>query len=128
MSIHVRDVRASVPFKPLEQLERADCLAGLTGKTLGSFTLTTGVVGRETIRTGAAAMANGALEYFVPAASAELPRGLRINAVSPTVLLEAPGYHPSFPGFIPVPAAVVPEGDVKSIEGNASGRIHEIDS
>lgn len=132
----------SVPFKPLEQLGHADYLTGLINKVLGqveivrqgipyvrdggSFTLTTGVVGRETIRTGAAAaMANGALEYFVPAAAAELPRGLRINAVSPTVLQEAPGYHDSFPGFIPIPAATVAESYVKSIQGNQSGRIYK---
>jgi len=130
----------SVPFKPLGELSRADFLAGLTNKALGqvevvrqgvehladggSFTVTTGVVGREQIRTGAAAaMANGALEYFVPAAAAELPRGLRINAVSPTVLIEAPGYHPSFPGFIPVAAATVAEVYARSVEGIQTGRV-----
>ena len=134
----------SVPFKPLEELDRADLLAGLTHKALGqveivrqgtpyvrdggSFTLTTGVVGRETIRTGAAAaMANGALEYFVPAAAAELPRGLRINAVSPTVLREALAYHPSFPGFIPVPASTVAEAYVKSVEGVQTGRVYLVE-
>ena len=104
------------PFrsKPLEELQRADFLAGLCNKVLGqveivrqgipyvtdggSSTLTTGVVGREPVRTGAsAALVNGALEYFVPAAAVELPRGLRINAVSPTVLREAPEYHSTFP-------------------------------
>jgi NAD(P)-dependent dehydrogenase (short-subunit alcohol dehydrogenase family) len=133
----------SVPFRPLAELERTDYLSGLLNKTLGqveivrqgtpylrdggSFTLTTGVVGREVIRTGAAAaMANGALEYFVPAAAAELPRGLRINAVSPTVLLEASGYHSSFPGFLPVAASTVAQAYVKSIDGVQTGRIYEV--
>lgn len=130
----------SVPFKPLSELSRADLLAGLTNKALGqvevvrqgvehladrgSFTVTTGVVGREQILTGAAAaMANGALEYFVPAAAAELPRGLRINAVSPTVLIEAPSYHPFFPGFIPVASATVAEVYARSVEGIQTGRV-----
>jgi NADP-dependent 3-hydroxy acid dehydrogenase YdfG len=134
----------SVPFKPFEELQRADFLAGLCNKALGqveivrqgvpyvteggSFTLTTGVVGREPIRTGAAAaLANGALEYFVPAAAVELPRGLRINAVSPTVLREAPAYYDSFPGFIPVSAATVAEAYVRSIEGAQTGRIYIVD-
>lgn len=134
----------SVPFKPLAELGREDFLAGLANKALGqveivrqgiayvadggSFTLTTGVVGREQIRTGAAAaMANGALEYFVPAAAAELPRGIRINAVSPTVLLEATGYHASFPGFVPLPAATVAEAYVKSVEGVQTGRVFALD-
>ena len=94
----------------------------------GSFTLTTGVVRREPIRTGAAAaLANGALEYFVPAAAVELPRGLRVNAVSPTVLREAPAYYDSFPGFIPVSAATVAEAYVRSIEGAQTGRIYIVD-
>jgi NADP-dependent 3-hydroxy acid dehydrogenase YdfG len=134
----------SVPFKPFEHLQRDDFLAALSNKTLGqveivrqgipyitdggSFTLTTGVVGREPIRTGAAAaLANGALEYFVPAAAVELPRGLRINAVSPTVLQEAPSYHSTFPGFIQVPAATVAEAYVKSIEGAQTGRIYIVE-
>lgn len=134
----------SVPFKALADLGRDDFLAGVTHKALGqielvrqgipfvadggSFTVTTGVVGREQIRTGAAAAAaNGALEYFVPAAATELPRGIRINAVSPTVLLEATGYHPSFPGFMPVPAATVAEAYVRSVEGVQTGRIYILD-
>lgn len=94
----------------------------------GSFTLTTGIVGREVIRTGAAsAAANGAIERFVASAAAELPRGLRINAVSPNVLAEAPGYHPFFPGFIPVPAATVAEAYVRFVEGIGTGRVFEVD-
>jgi NADP-dependent 3-hydroxy acid dehydrogenase YdfG len=133
-----------VPFKPFDQLDRSDFLAGLTNKALGqveivkqglayisdggSFTLTTGVVGRETIRTGAAAaMANGALEYFVPAAAAELPRGVRINAVSPTVLREAPSYHSAFPGVIPIPAAIVAEAYVRAVEGVQTGRVYIVE-
>lgn len=134
----------SVPFEPFEELGRAEYLAAFTQKVLaqisivrlgvphvadgGSFTLTTGVVGRETIRTGAAAAtANGALEYFVPAAAVELPRGIRINAVSPTVLAEAPSYHDSFPGFSPVPAATVAEAYVKSVEGVQTGQIYIVE-
>ena len=134
----------SAPFKPLADLGREDFLAGFTHKTLGqieivrqgiphlsdggSFTLTSGIVGRHQIRTGAAAaMANGALEHFGPAAAVELPRGIRINVVSPTVLLEATGYHPSFPGYVPVPAAIVAEAYVKSVEGVETGCVYILD-
>jgi hypothetical protein len=34
----------------------------------------------------------------------ELPRGLWISCISPTVLSEAVAYHACFTGFIPVPA------------------------
>ena len=69
--------------------------------------LTTGIVGQEPIAQGANATAvNSAVEGFVRAAACELPRGIRINAVSPTVLTESMGaYGPFFPGFEPVPAA-----------------------
>lgn len=134
----------SVPFKPLADLARSDYLAGFQGKVLsqldvvrigtpylrdgGSFTLTTGILAREPIHTGAAAaMANGAIEAFVMAAAAELPRGIRINAVSPTVLEEAEGYHDAFPGFVPVPASVVGQAFRKSIEGIQTGRVFEVE-
>lgn len=134
----------SVPFRPLGDLTRDDYAAGFRGKVLsqldvvrigtrhlrdgGSFTLTTGILAREPIHTGAAAaMANGAIEAFVMAAAAEMPRGIRINAVSPTVLEEAEGYHEAFPGFVPVPASVVGQAFRKSVEGIQTGRIFEVE-
>ena len=110
------------PFEPLADLDHADFLQGLLSKTLaqidvvqlgtahvrdgGSFTLTTGVLAREPIVTGAASSAaNGALEAFTMAAAVELPRGIRINSRqpdgagrgdrSPPVL---PGVHPGVGG------------------------------
>lgn len=40
--------------------------------------------------------ANGAVEGFVRAAAIELENGIRINAVSPTVIENSPQYFPSF--------------------------------
>ena len=134
----------SAPFKPLADLSREDYAAGYAGKVQtqldvvrigipyvadgGSFTLTTGVLAREPIRTGAASsLANGALEAFVMAAAVELPRGIRINAVSPTVLVEAPSYHPSFPGFTQVSAAAVGQAYVKAVEGVQTGQVYALD-
>lgn len=134
----------SVPFKPLDALTRDDYRAAFLGKVLsqldvvrigtpfvrdgGSFTLTTGILAREAIATGAAAsMANGALESFVIGAAVELPRGIRINAVSPTVLADAPGYHDTFPGFLPVTSEVVGLAFVKAVEGVGTGRVLALD-
>jgi len=134
----------SVPFRPLAELTREDYAAGFGGKVLsqldvvrigtryvrdrGSITLTTGILAREPIATGAAAaMANGAIEAFVMAAAAELPRGIRINAVSPTVLEEAEGYHDAFPGFVPVRAELVGQAFRKSVEGIQTGRIFAVE-
>ncbi|MBZ9823224.1 short chain dehydrogenase [Mesorhizobium sp. CA4] len=65
----------------------------------GSFTLTSGVLDRDPIRTGAAAArANGALGGFVVGAAIEMPRGLRINVVSPGLLdVSVPRYGEWFP-------------------------------
>lgn len=134
----------SVPFKPLEELSDKDFQAGFEDKVLGqvnlvqigtphvndggSFTLTSGVLAREPILTGvAASLANGALESFVMAAAAELPRRIRINAVSPSVLAEATGYHDYFPGFQQVPAEEVGRSYVKSVEGIQTGQVYALD-
>lgn len=134
----------SAPFKPAPELEPADLLAAFTGKVLsqlnllrigldhvrdgGSFTLTTGILAREAVPTGAAAaMANGAVESFVMSAAGELPRGIRLNAVSPTVLASAPGYFDAFPGFEPVSDERVGQAFVRSVEGIATGRVYALD-
>lgn len=133
----------SVPFKNIADLHKEDFALGLADKVLGqidlvlqglhhvneggSFTVTTGILAREPIAAGAvASTANGALESFVMAAAPELPRGLRINAVSPTVLEEAEGYHSAFPGFDRVAAKDVGRAYGKSVEGIQTGRIFNV--
>lgn len=95
----------------------------------GSFTLTSGILNREFIAMGSsAAMVNGALESFVKSAACEMPRGIRINIVSPTVILEAmQAYADFFPGFIPVPAETVAKAYEKSIMGIETGRVYCVD-
>lgn len=133
----------AVPYKPLAAFTAEDFNKGFNNKAMGqinlvlrgipylstggSFTLTSGITEREPIREGTvASLVNGALESFVMAAAAELPRGLRINAVSPTVLEEASQHHPWFPGFGRVPAATVGRAYVKSVEGNQTGKIYAL--
>ncbi|GHE25690.1 short chain dehydrogenase [Vulcaniibacterium thermophilum] len=94
----------------------------------GSITLTSGVLVDQPVRYGAAAsLANGAIEAFVRAAAIELPRGLRINAVSPGVLLESMSeLGPFFRGFEPVPAARVALAYSRSVEGAETGRVYPV--
>jgi NAD(P)-dependent dehydrogenase (short-subunit alcohol dehydrogenase family) len=94
----------------------------------GSFTLTSGVVSWDPIRYGSsAAMVNGALESFTRAAALELPRGLRINTVSPTVIQESlPSYGPYFRGFEAVPAARAALAYSKSVEGAQTGQVYRV--
>ncbi|MEI6108435.1 MAG: short chain dehydrogenase [Actinomycetes bacterium] len=132
-----------VPFKSITELTLADYESGIDDKVLGqvelvrqgidfvndggSFTLTTGILARAAIPTGVvASLANGALESFVLAAAIELPRGIRINAVSPSVLVEAPGYHSYFPGFEQVTLAAVGVAYAQSVEGSDTGKIIKV--
>jgi NADP-dependent 3-hydroxy acid dehydrogenase YdfG len=97
-------------------------------RNAGSFTLTTGQINEDPISVGASgAMVNGGLEAFARSAAIELPRGLRINVVSPTVTEEAwSAFGPFFPGQKPVPAAEAALGYVKSVEGMQTGQVYRI--
>jgi len=94
----------------------------------GSITLTTGVLADQPVVGGAAAsLANGGIEAFVRAAAIELPRGLRINAVSPGVVAESmDDYAPYFRGFEPVPAARVALAYSRSVEGADTGKVYAV--
>jgi NAD(P)-dependent dehydrogenase (short-subunit alcohol dehydrogenase family) len=136
----------SVKFAPFEEMSAADYEIGLADKLMGqvnlvligreviadggSFTLTTGVLDRDPIRQGtSASMVNGAVNAFVRAAAIEMPRGLRINAVSPGVIEEAMGaYAPYFRGFEPVPAARAALAYAKSVEGAQTGQVYRVES
>src|SRR6202790_4886741 len=66
-------------------------------KEKGSFTLVSGVLNEEPIFAGVAgSTVSGALEAFVRAAAIELPKGLRINVVSPTMLKESESQFAQF--------------------------------
>lgn len=94
----------------------------------GSFTLTTGIMMDDPIPQGAsAAMANGGVKAFVKSASIEMPRGIRINSVSPNVLQESlEKYGKFFPGFEAVPASRVALAFKKSVEGAQTGQNYEV--
>ena len=97
-------------------------------RTGGSFTLTTGQINEDPIRFGASgAMVNGGIEAFARSAALEMPRGVRINVVSPTVTEESwSAFGPFFPGQKPIPAAQAANGYVKSVEGPQTGQVYRI--
>ncbi len=134
----------NVTFAPLAEMSSQSFALGLQDKLMGqvnllligrefandgaSFTFTSGILSRDPIRSGAsAALVNGALDSFVRAAAIELPRGLRVNSVSPNVLVEAMGsYAPYFRGYKPVPAADVALAYAKSVEGLQTGQTFHV--
>ncbi|MDF2940507.1 MAG: hypothetical protein K0R66_1149 [Gammaproteobacteria bacterium] len=133
-----------VHFGLLEQITTEQWYIGLKSKLMGqvnlvthglkfindggSFTLTSGILNQDPIKFGASAgMVNGALEGFVTAAAIEMPRGTRINIVSPTMIQEAAdSYGPYFRGYIPVPASTAAQAYVKSVEGLQSGKTYRV--
>ncbi|AZD34096.1 Short-chain dehydrogenase [Pseudomonas chlororaphis subsp. aurantiaca] len=132
----------NVTFAPLGEMSEQHFALGLQDKLMGqvnllligrefandgaSFTFTSGILNRDPIRSGAsAALINGAIDGFVRAAAIELPRGLRVNSVSPTVLVEAmDSYAPYFRGYKPVPGADVALAYAKSVEGLQTGQTY----
>jgi NAD(P)-dependent dehydrogenase (short-subunit alcohol dehydrogenase family) len=138
-----------VAFRPLaeieaKQLDDSSYALGIKNKLLGqvnltlaareylldggSITLTTGILSEHPILSGSSAsMVNGAIEAFVRAAAIELPRGLRINAVSPNVFIESMGkYAPFFRGFEPIPVARAAIAFSRSVEGPQTGQIYKV--
>jgi NAD(P)-dependent dehydrogenase (short-subunit alcohol dehydrogenase family) len=94
----------------------------------GSFTLTSSSCSEIPIRGGTGeSMVDGAIESFVRAAAIELPRGLRINAVSPTILQESMElYGHYFCGYEPVSAQRVALAYAESIGGSQTGQVYKV--
>lgn len=134
----------SVAFNGLTEMSDEQWQVGLQSKLMGqinltraaipylndkgSITLISGILSEEPINWGVSATTiNGAIEHFVKAAACELPKGLRINVVSPTVLTESMDkYADFFPGFVPVPAAKVALAYQKSVLGVQTGQVFRV--
>ena len=91
----------------------------------GSFTITSGVTNRDPIRGGSCAAAtNGALDGFVTGAAVDMPRGIRINAVSPDVLESCrEAYDGFFPGHVHVSNEAVGLAYSRAVEGCLNGQV-----
>lgn len=131
----------SVHFGALTEFTEAQFMIGLTNKVMGqinvvlagldhvkdggSFALTSGVLDRDPIRMGSgAATANGALGGFVVGAAIEMPRGLRLNVVSPGLLdASVERYGSWFPGHTSVSSKRVGLAYAKSVEGALTGKV-----
>jgi len=128
-------------FKPFADLTDADYELGLRSKLMGqvsvarfardhlrdggSITVTTGLLAlHPMVGSASISMINAGLEGFVRAAALELPRGLRINAVSPPWIKETMVKY----GMDPTPglaAAQAAKAYVAAVEGAHNGRIFD---
>lgn len=133
-----------VHFAAFTEMTPADYFIGLNDKLMGqvnlvlvglprindngSFTLTSGILSHDPIRYGtSASMVNAAIDGFIEGAAIEMPRGIRINAISPTVVTESMDvYADYFHGFEPVTASRVALAFSKSVEGSQTGRVYHV--
>jgi len=122
-------------MKPLTQLTDEDIQTTLAGKLLGQmnlvrfgvdhvndngvFLLTSGFFSKSPIPgVSAVAMANGAIESFARGAALDLPRGIRLNAVSSPWIKET-AEAMGVPGGLP--AAENAQHYVRLVEGKQNG-------
>lgn len=120
----INDYQTSLQQKCFGQIQLV--LSGIQKlKAGGSFTLTTGIMNRDFIKHGsAAAIVNNAVEAFVKSASLELPKQLRLNAVSPALLEDsAKAYEEYCPGYETVSGQKVARAYRRSICGIQTGQI-----
>ncbi|HEY6084234.1 MAG TPA: short chain dehydrogenase [Nitrospira sp.] len=126
-------------FAPLDQLTDEDFLLSVSNKLMGqinlvrigsryirdngSFTLTSGLLGREPMKGSAAiSLVNAGIDGFVRAAALELPRGRRVNAISPVWVKETLvtlGMDPTSG----MPAKEVALAYAESVEGKRNGEV-----
>jgi NAD(P)-dependent dehydrogenase (short-subunit alcohol dehydrogenase family) len=131
-------------FGPLAELTPDSFAVGLQNKLMGqinvalvaqrrlndngSITLTSGIVSDDPIRYGAiASTVNAALDGFARGAAIEMPRGIRINMVSPTLVNESlEAYGAYFHGFETVPVSRAALAYSKSVEGLQTGQVYRV--
>lgn len=126
-------------FGPMTSLMDEDFALGLSNKLMGqvnvvrlgmdyindggSFTLTSGILSRKPMKGSAAiSLVNAGLEGFGRAAALEMPRGIRMNIVSPNWVidtLKAFNMDPS----IGTPVEAVAQAYVRALEGSMNGEV-----
>lgn len=124
-------------WKPLTALTDEDIHATLADKLMGQvnlvrlgvdyvgdmgvFVLTAGIFSRNPMPgVTALAMANGALECFARAAALDLPRGIRINTISPPFIQET-ARAMGLPGGLPADENA--KAYVALVEGQETGQV-----
>lgn len=143
----VSDIKAVIcvagpaKFGAFGELTEEDYYVGIRGKMMGqvnlvsigqnyvndggSFTLTTGILADEpVVGSSALALVNGAVNSFATAAALELPRGLRVNVVCPTLVEDSvEKYEGVFPGYDAVSMDKVVNGYIRCVESKITGRV-----
>lgn len=128
-------------FGPMALLTDADFALGLGNKLMGqvnlvrlgiehihdngSITLTSGILSRKPMKGSTAiSLVNSALEGFGRAAALEMPRGIRINVISPNWVIDTLKAFNMDPA-IGTPVEVVARAYMQALEGSMNGAVIE---
>jgi Short-chain alcohol dehydrogenase of unknown specificity len=140
----VVNAAGEIAFAPIDGIKKDHWMKAINSKLLGqvnlvqeaipfinekgSFTLVSGILAEYPIAHGAVATTvNRAVEGYVIAAACELPKSLRINVVSPTMLAESEkAYGAYFPGCKPVSGKDVAQAYKKSVMGVQTGQVFKL--
>jgi NAD(P)-dependent dehydrogenase (short-subunit alcohol dehydrogenase family) len=126
-------------FGPITSLTDDDFALGLKNKLMGqvnvarigidhindngSITLTSGILSRRPMKgSSAISLVNSALEGFGRAAALEMPRGIRINIVSPNWVVDTLRVFNMDPS-IGTPVEVVAQAYMQALEGTMTGEV-----
>jgi NAD(P)-dependent dehydrogenase (short-subunit alcohol dehydrogenase family) len=126
-------------FGPMTSLTDADFALSLNNKLMGqvnlvrlgiehlndngSITLTSGILSRKPMKGSTAiSLVNSALEGFGRAAALEMPRGIRINVVSPNWVVDTLKAFNMDP-VIGTPVETVARAYVQALEGSMNGEV-----
>jgi NAD(P)-dependent dehydrogenase (short-subunit alcohol dehydrogenase family) len=132
-------IAGTAAYRPLTELTDADFALSLASKLMGqvnaarlalphladdgSIALTSGIYASEPPpAAAAAAMVNAGINGFVHGAATELPRGIRINAVSPPGVAPL-SFNAARSAIQTMPAADVALAYVAAVEGGMTGAI-----
>ncbi len=126
-------------FGPMDSLTDADFALGLNKKLMGqvnlvrlgldhvkdngSFTLTSGILSRLPMKGSTSiSLENSAIEGFSRAAALEMPRGIRINTISPNWVIDTLKAF-NMDESIGTPVEVIARTYVLAMEGSMTGQV-----
>ena len=115
-------------FGAVDEMTSEQFMKGINHKVLPQINLV--LEGFDYMNDGgsSAAAANGAIDGFVLGAAVDMPRGIRINAVSPEVLeVSREKYDGFFHGHVHVSSEAVGLAYSKAVEGCLNGQIFIVD-
>jgi len=130
-------------FRPIEDFTDEDINFAVSGKLMGQFNvvrkglpyindngsivLTSGCTNVQAVNKGClSGLVNGGLSGFVNCAASDMPRGIRVNCVSPGYVRESGGDESQCPGFKLVEGVDVARAYHRCVATRITGHVIEV--